>query len=281
MRNVFALMLVGWIASGCDETPGGGEPGEGDPGGAPTDGSGGSGPGPGSTGGRATGGRATSGGTGGIDPEAGFGDTFVGEYHLGPVDWEETVWHNACAPYDPAIIAREGEILAGLQTGHLDGGRLCDACVLITGDDGTQINARVVTYGDTDPNDIDLSPAACAALSGDVGCDVWPRDMSWQFARCPATGNIAYQFQTGANIWWTSFWVRNARLPLASVEVRSENHPSFVPLDWGSDGTVTDASGFGEGEFSIRLTAVDGQTIIDTFPGFEPGGLYESTGQFE
>jgi hypothetical protein len=237
------------------------------------------------TGGRATGGQpSTGGGSGGtspVDPGAGFGETFAGVFHLGPVDWEESVWNNACSPYDPAVIASEGQVLAGLQTGHMDGGRLCDACVLITAADGTQVNARVVTYGDTGPNDIDVSPAACAALTGDAGCDVWPREMTWQFAQCPDTGRIAYQFQTGANVWWTSFWVRNARLPLASVEVQSANHPAFTALEWNTDGTVNDGSGFGDGEFTLRLTAVDGQTITDTFPGFTPGELLESSGNFE
>ncbi len=232
--------------------------------------------------------NAGGGGTGGagagspaaVDPGAGFGETFAGVFHLGPVDWEETVWHNACAPYDPTIIAREGELLAGLETGHLDGGRLCDACVLITTAEGIQANVRVVTYGDTGPNDIDLSPAACAALTGDAGCDVWPREMTWQFARCPDVGPIAYQFQTEANVWWTSFWVRAARLPLVSVEVQSQNHPEFAALTWASDGTLTDAAGFGEGAFSLRLTAADGQTLTDRFPSFEPGALLESSGQF-
>ena len=43
--------------------------------------------------------------------------------------------------------------------------------------------------------------------------------MSWQLAKCPASsGNLALQFQTGAHTDWTSFWVRNPRLPLATVE---------------------------------------------------------------
>lgn len=215
-----------------------------------------------------------------VDPDSGLGETFTGEYHLGPVDWEESVWTNGCSPYDPAVMEAEGEILAGVETGHIDGGRLCDACVLITADNGNQINARLVTYGATDPNDIDLSPAACRALSGSADCDVWPRDMTWQFARCPDTGRIAYQFQTEANEWWTSFWVRNARLPIATVEVECANH-GFTDLRRASDGTLNDDSGFGAGDFTIRVTAINGQTVTDTFSGFNPGELLESSGQFE
>lgn len=215
-----------------------------------------------------------------LDPNRGFGQTHAGEYHLGPVDCEESVWTNACSPYDPAVIDREGEVLVGLSTQHMDGGRLCDACILITEDTGTQVNARIITYGDTAPNDLDLGPVACAALSGDAACDLWPRHMTWQFAPCPDTGRIAYQFQTEANVWWTSLWVRNARLPLARAEVKSANHPTWSELERGSDGSLTDGAGFGEGDFSIRVTAIDGQSVTDTFPRFFPGQLLESSGQF-
>jgi expansin (peptidoglycan-binding protein) len=226
--------------------------------------------------GSGSGGGTALGGAGGA-----FGDTYSGQFHLGPVDWEESVWNNACSPYPDSIIAMSGNLLAGLPTGHIDGGRLCDSCVSISAANGNSVVARVVTYGDTSPNDIDVSPAVCTALTGDAGCDVYPRDMSWQFVQCPDTGNIEYQFQTEANEWWTSLWVRNSRLPLTLVEVKSANHADWTALSWGTDGTLTDDSGFGVGEFSLRLTAEGGAQLIDTFPGFQPGDLLESSGQFD
>jgi expansin (peptidoglycan-binding protein) len=74
-----------------------------------------------------------------------------------------------------------------------------------------------------------------------------------------------YEFQTGSNEWWTSFWLRNARAPLTKVEVKSVNHGSYVALQRGSDGTLTDGGGFGKGAFTIRATGVDGQQVEDTF----------------
>ena len=72
-----------------------------------------------------------------------------------------------------------------------------------------------------------------------------------------------------------------ARIPIEKVEVQSSNHSGWFALQRGSDGTYTDASGFGEGQFTIRVTAVDGQTIEDTFQSLEPGALLESSGNFE
>jgi len=94
----------------------------------------------------------------------------------------------------------------------------------------------------------------------------YPRTMTWQFIECPDTGPMLYEFQTGSNQWWTSLWVRNARVPLAKVEVMSANHSSYVELTRGSDGTLTDGAGFGQGSFTIRSTGIDGSVVIDTFP---------------
>ncbi|MFL5299203.1 MAG: hypothetical protein ACJ79R_02525, partial [Anaeromyxobacteraceae bacterium] len=186
-----------------------------------------------------------------------------GQFHLGPVDWAETQWHNACAPaagYRPAIQQAEGTLLAGLWSGIADVASLCDACIEVTTARGNSALLRVVTYGDTTTNSIDVSPEAYAALNSGE----FPRTMTWQLARCPDTGAIAYEFQTGSSEWWTSLWVRNARVPLARVEVASPNHPAFVALARGSDGTLTDAAGFGKGSFTRRLTGVDGQQVTDT-----------------
>jgi len=194
-----------------------------------------------------------------------YGSPYTGgQFHLGPVDWEESQWHNACAPgggYDGTIRALEGDYLAGLWNGIPDVAGLCDACIYVTTDQGKSALLRVVTYGDTSTNSIDVSPAAYAVLdSGE-----FPRSMTWQLARCNDTGAIHYEFQTGSNPWWTSLWVRNARVPIDRVEVTSVNHAQPITLARGSDGTLTDASGFGEGRFTITVVGIDGQTISDTF----------------
>ncbi|HUQ02333.1 MAG TPA: hypothetical protein VM261_07530 [Kofleriaceae bacterium] len=201
-----------------------------------------------------------------------YGQPYTGgQFHLGPVDWEESQWHNACAPsggYDGTIRAAEGTYLAGLWGGIPDVASYCDACIYVTTAMGKSALLRVVTYGDTSMNSIDVSPDAFAVLdSGE-----FPREMTWQFAKCNDTGPVHYEFQTGSNPYWTSLWVRNARVPLTRVEVTSVNHGSPVALARAGDGTVTDASGFGEGEFTMRLTGVDGQVITDTF-GWPGGGI--------
>jgi expansin (peptidoglycan-binding protein) len=235
--------------------------------------------GSGTAGGGAAGGTA-GGGNAGTSGVTTYGQSYEGgEFNLGPVDWAEMQWHNACAPgtkYSAVVSQAEGNLLAGLWGGIPGVAGYCDACIEVTTAMGKSALLRVVTYGDTTPNSIDVSPEAFALLdSGE-----YPRLMTWQFARCPDTGKIMYEFQTGASEWWTSLWVRNARVPLAKVEVKSPNHPDFFELDRGPDGTLTDGGGFGNGDFSLRLTGVDGQQVTDTFswPAAGLGGL-ATTGQ--
>jgi expansin (peptidoglycan-binding protein) len=223
------------------------------------------------SGGNANGGTVGSGGAGGAvgaggaGASTGYGQIYSGgQFHLGPVDYDETQWHNACAPttkYAPSVRQAEGNLLAGLWNGISNVASYCDACISVTTDKGKSAVLRVVTYGDTTTNSIDVSPEAYAILNSGE----YPRSMKWQFTECPDTGKIMYEFQTGSNQWWTSFWVRNARVPITAVEVQSANHSSFVAVQRGSDGTLTDGGGFGQGPFTIRLTGVDGQQVTDSF----------------
>jgi expansin (peptidoglycan-binding protein) len=199
------------------------------------------------------------------------------------VDYAETQFHNACAPgtkYAPAIQQEEGTLLAGLWGGIPNVAGYCDACISVTTAMGRTALLRVVTYGDTTTNSIDVSPEAYAILNNNE----YPRSMTWQFAECPATGKINYEFQTASSEYWTSLWVRNARVPLANVEVTSPNHAAFFALTRGTDGTLTDAGGFGKGSFTIRLTGVDGQVVSDTFawPAAGVGGqTLDGQGNFQ
>jgi expansin (peptidoglycan-binding protein) len=199
-----------------------------------------------------------------------LGDVHQGQFNLGPVDWSESMFHNSCSPYPAEVQQLEGTYLAGVSNDFNGGGALCDACIQIVTGTGRQLVARVVTTGVTQsPGDVDLSPEAFAAL--DTG--EYPRAMTWQLVSCPTTDAIRYQFQTGANPYWTSLWVRNPRLPVDTLEVKSANHADWFALQRGGDGTFTDSGGFGDGAFMLRVTASDGSQLTDSFPSFTPGGL--------
>jgi expansin (peptidoglycan-binding protein) len=213
-----------------------------------------------------------------------FGSAYEGGvYNLGPVDYAETEWHNACAPatkYPAEVQAVEGDMLAGLWGNIPNVAGYCDTCIYVQTAKGKSAVLRVVTYGDTTPNSLDLSANAYAVLNSGE----YPRNMTWEFVECADTGPIQYEFQTASSQWWTSLWVRNARVPLTSVEVESPNHTTWAPLARGSDGTLTDSAGFGVGTFTIRSTGVDGQVVSDTFAWPDAGiagAFLTGTGNFK
>jgi expansin (peptidoglycan-binding protein) len=155
---------------------------------------------------------------------------------------------------------------------------LCDACALVTTRLGVKVMVRIVTYGVSNaPDDMDLSPEAYNAIHQD---DPQGRPMSWQLAKCAGTTNLFFQYQTAANVWWTSLWVRNGKLPIDKLEAKSANHADFFALTRGPDGPFTDSSGFGAGPFDLRITGRGGQVLTQSFASFTPGDLVESTVQF-
>jgi expansin (peptidoglycan-binding protein) len=206
-----------------------------------------------------------------------FGEVHSGTYHLGPVDFAETQWHNACAPYPDRIKEITGPYLAGVDN-SLGAGTLCDACALVTTRLGKKVMVRLVTYGVSNaPGDMDLSPEAYDAIHEN---DPQGRPMTWQLAKCAGPNNVFFQYQTGSNPYWTSLWVRNGKLPIEKLEVKSANHSSFFALQRGTDGTFTDGGGFGNGAFDLRVTGWGGVALMQSFSGFTPGELVESTAQF-
>ncbi len=130
---------------------------------------------------------------------------------------------------------------------------------------------------------MDLSPEAYADLHQDdpQGTPQNPRPMIWHLAPCGSGEAIRLQYQTQANAFWSSLWVRNSNVPLATVAVKSAKHPSATPLRRGTDGTYTDDHGFGDGPFTLTLTSVDGRSVTQSFAGFTAGSLVETTMQFQ
>ena len=222
-------------------------------------------------------------GGGAVDTGGPFGETHAGSYHVGPVDWEESVFTNSCGPYPLSIQTLEGINLAGVDNAVNANGTACDACAQITTRMGKALLVRIVTTGVSNgAGDMDLSPEAFATihLADPQGTASNPRPMTWRFAHCASASAIRLQFQTEANAYWTSLWVRNSNLSLSSVKVKSSKHASFTVLRRETDGTLNDDNGFGEGPFTLQLTAVDGQIIEQTFTGFTPGALVETSLQF-
>jgi hypothetical protein len=208
-----------------------------------------------------------------------------GQYHLGPVTFDEDPkldhMHNACAPEHGYLASLQattglgGEWLAGLSSQYAGAGATCDACIRIQAKNGRSIVLRVVTYGTEDAaGSVDVSPSAYAALN----TGEWPRSMTWQFARCPDEGNLAYEFESGTHEWWFGVWIRNPRVPISKVELSTDG-AHWATVTRASDGTIQQSL---HGQFWLRMTAMDGQVITEKFASRPTGGgIVASSQQFE
>lgn len=218
-----------------------------------------------------------------------FGDSHSGNFWIGPVDYAETEWHNACAPsvkYPSGIQQLYGEYLMGLANEvvleglNAGSGQLCDVCAELTAN-GSTVVAHVVTYGEeTGPNDIDVSLQVDSALKGPSN-----RTLTWRFVACPTTAPIYYTFdgRQWSNTWFFRVWVRNARVPVAKVEYRIGSN-AWAVADWQSDGAWQASSEDFSSGFSLRVTSIDNQTVEDAIPGlntFDPDVGIASSGNFK
>jgi hypothetical protein len=219
-----------------------------------------------------------------------FGDPHSGNFWLGPVDYSESKFNNACGPaqgtYPPFFQQLYGSYLMGLaneaklQALVAGNGQLCDVCAELVAN-GVTLVARVVTYGDeTGPNDIDVSPEARAALAGDTN-----HTCVWRFVTCPTKNPIYYTFddREWSNTWYFRLWVRNARVPVAEVEYRLGSG-AWAKLSGQSDGAwEADSRDFSAG-FTVRVTSIEGKTVEDAIPGigtFDPNQGVASHANFE
>jgi hypothetical protein len=197
---------------------------------------------------------------------------------LGPVDFAETEWHNACGledntVYPAAIQSLYGKYLIGLDGDHIANvENHCDNCAQLTAN-GKTIIVHIVTYGtENGTNAIDLSPEAQSALG--LSSSNWTG--TWQFCSCPTNGTpIYYEFDSRQwsdnNFWYMRIWTRNQRIPITALESKLGSG-SWIAAKQQSDGAWQTQSGVDfSGGFQIRVTGVDGQQLVDTIPA--PTGL--------
>jgi hypothetical protein len=189
---------------------------------------------------------------------------------LGPVDYAESQWHNACGHEDgskyPAVIQQiYGNYIIGLDGVNIANvASHCDDCAQLTAN-GQTIIAHIVTYGQENGVDaLDLSPEAQTALG--LSSSNWTG--TWQFVSCPTVYPLYYDFdgRDWTNHWYFRVWIRDSRLPVINVESMITGG-TWQAATQQSDGAWQSVSADFSASFQIRVTAIDNQQIVDTIPG--------------
>ncbi len=145
------------------------------------------------------------------------------------------------------------------------GSSLCGACAEVAGPRGS-IRVRIVDLCPECPSGhLDLSESAFARIAEPSLGRV---SITWQLVPCDVTGPVRYRYKDGSNPWWTAVQVHNHRLPVTAMEFSTDG-TKFTEMVRTDYNYFFAESGFGDTAVAVRITSLDGQTLLDELPPVE------------
>src|SRR5262249_7805271 len=167
--------------------------------------------------------------------------------------------------------------VAAIDMREWNGSAPCGECAAVTGPKGS-VTVRIVDLcPGCEHGHLDLSMEAFAKIA-DVSAGRVA--IVWQVVPCDVSGPIAYRYKEGSSQYWTALQVRNARWAVSNLEVQLNGAWSAVPrADYNY---FVDANGVGTTSgFSVRVTAADGQQLVDDLPPVSSGTVVNGASQFQ
>jgi len=153
---------------------------------------------------------------------------------------------------------------------------LCGAYVEAVGPQGT-VTVRIVDRcPECAPGDIDFSKEAFEKIAPLSAGRVL---IQWHIISPELPGPIVYRFKEGSNQWWTALQVRNHRNPIATLEYRDASG-EFQQVPRASYNYFVAASGMGPGPYTLRVTDLYGNVLVDEGIPHVEGGEVAGGAQF-
>jgi expansin (peptidoglycan-binding protein) len=218
-----------------------------------------------------SGGRSSGdgGGSGGGDG----GGISIGMLESGVATYYGATGAGACS-FDPTPDALD---VAAIDMPEWSGSAPCGTCAAVHGPHG-DVTVRIVDLcPECERGHLDLSMEAFAQIA-DLAAGRVP--ITWQLVPCVVGGNVQYRYKEGSSQYWTAIQVRNHRLPIASLEVRVGNG-AWSLLARSDYNYFIAAAGVGTTDgVAVRITATDGQQLVDALPRVQPGLVITGAAQF-
>jgi expansin (peptidoglycan-binding protein) len=153
----------------------------------------------------------------------------------------------------------------------------CGACVDVTGPKGS-VTVRIV---DQCPGclkgSLDLSPQAFDMIADHAAGRV---AITWHEVACPVTGPIGYYFKAGDMQFYAAIQIRNARYPIAKLEVMHAGaYLELVRADYNF--FISPSGGLGIGPLSFRVTDQRGHVLEDAAIALGSDVTRDGASQFE
>jgi expansin (peptidoglycan-binding protein) len=212
------------------------------------------------------GGGGGSGGSGGGAP--------LGTPESGVATYYDATGEGACS-----FDATPNDLdVAAMDMPEWNGSAPCGECAAVTGPKGS-VTVRIVDLcPGCEKGHLDLSMEAFAKIA-DVSAGRVP--ITWQVVPCAVTGNVQYRYKEGSSQYWTAIQVRNHRLPITTLEVQVGGG-AWQTVARSDYNYFVDAAGVGTtGGFNVRITASDGQQLVDALPPVQSALVVSGAAQFQ
>jgi expansin (peptidoglycan-binding protein) len=168
--------------------------------------------------------------------------------------------------------------IAAMDAPEYAGSAVCGSCLDVSGPKG-KVTVRVVDLcPECEKGHLDLSEQAFAKIADPVAGRV---SITYAVVACEVKGSMSYEFKDGSSQYWTAIQVRNHRLPIAKLEYQKNG--TFTDMPRADYNYFIDESGVGPqpNGITLRVTAADGQVVMDKISDVKAGEVVPGTAQFK
>ena len=216
----------------------------------------------------------------GGNPSLTIDDPLYNEYTETTAEWITPEWYT-CETEESAcgLPCPEDDLWVAINETDFRESHTCSACMHVVGPLG-EVTVEVIENcgGACVDGEIELSREAFE-LIGDL--DEGQAEVSWILVPCARAGPIRFSYEDDSDEWWTGVQIRNPVLPAATLSILYSEADGWVDLEMDGWNHFPVSGELGEGPFDFRVTAIDGQTLLEEEIPYAPGGEVDGHGQFE
>ncbi len=219
-------------------------------------------------------------GAGGVQPggELSIDDPLYNNSTATVAEWITPEWYtceteeSACGLPCPA-----DDLWVAINETDFRGSSMCSACMAVDGPLGSAVVELIENCGSAcQDGEIELSRTAFETIAQ---LEEGRADVSWRLVPCRRESPIAFSYERDSDEWWAGIQVRNPTLPVATLEIRYGTQ-DWVMLERDGWDHFPVSGDLGEGPFDFRVTAIDGQQLVEENIPYRPGDTVQGTRQF-
>lgn len=168
-------------------------------------------------------------------------------------------------------------MVAAMNQTDYAGSAACGEYVSVSGPLG-RVTVRIVDRcPECKPGDIDLSAQAFAKIADPAAGRV---PITWNTVPGDVSGPVSYRYKEGSTRWWLGIQVRNHRLGIRQLDIKPAGSATWIPVQRMEYNYFVHPSAIAVGPVQVRVTAVSGDTLVQTLPEPQGGLVVQGTGQF-